>query len=686
MADRQLGLTDQRLGPATASAVATNTTPGADLLGPGNAADVKNGATEASEHLLAAMEVNEMEDSGDHVGRTAGRMTVRVRGTTIDEALSASQEEEEHAGWVVATRRRRKKSEESTYKDGPPGKDRQSQQHRPRSPGKRSHATRAQITQRANIKLARTARMPNLPENDHKIIVRPRCGFALGRQDLLEFVAAMAASAQIPLEETLKDTVCPNVGQNIIVISTPSQERANRYDKVRTIALRGNKYEIFAYRAAPNDTVKGIIYGVPPAYTQADINACLLGDRNPTVLAAHRMGETSAIIILFEGHNVPQYVKFASLMMRCRLYKQHKEVCRSCGEIGHRKDVCPRPEKKVCFDCGLHNPPENHQASCKPRCKLCGGPHPSGTGKCRNKYKTPFVVRQRQAASKERPHNGSNDNTVGFDFPKLPDRSVRAQARQRSQSRHRGKSAENNNERGRSLSNNRATWATVTSGYPPPARGEKKPAQRKGSGPPPRGNREDNAGGSEVAALREIIVQLQETVKEQKEMINRLLAAQLGRTAAPTERAEETGWQLGSVQRPPTLTPAREPITTSPHHQPPSKIRKRAVTTNNTDEDDMTEEPSAEETNNGNAKEPFVSEEIRIPSVEDAGINYGVRIHKLGKRVDKQAGQIKALGEKVASVEANIKKEIAELKKLIIDSLAGKQHGTPITTRDDGSQ
>lgn len=140
-----------------------------------------------------------------------------------------------------------------------------------------------------------------------------------------------------------------------------------------------------------------------------------------------------------------------------------------------------------------------------------------------------------------------------------------------------------------------------------------------------------------MAALREIIVQLQETVKEQKEMINRLLAAQWGRTAAPTERAEETGWQLGSVQRPPTLTPAREPITTSPHHQPPSKIRKRAVTTNNTDEDDMTEEPSAEETNNGNAKEPFVSEEIRIPSVEDAGINYGVRIHKLGKRVDKQA-------------------------------------------------
>ncbi|KAH9379516.1 hypothetical protein HPB48_020443 [Haemaphysalis longicornis] len=513
------------------------------------------------------MEVNEMEDSGDHVGRTAGRMTVRVRGTTIDEALSASQEEEEHAGWVVATRRRRKKSEESTYKDGPPGKDRQSQQHRPRSPGKRSHATRAQITQRANIKLARTARMPNLPENDHKIIVRPRCGFALGRQDLLEFVAAMAASAQIPLEETLKDTVCPNVGQNIIVISTPSQERANRYDKVRTIALRGNRYEIFAYRAAPNDTVKGIIYGVPPAYTQADINACLLGDRNPTVLAAHRMGETSAIIILFEGHNVPQYVKFASLMMRCRLYKQHKEVCRSCGEIGHRKDVCPRPEKKVCFDCGYTTRRKTTKLAANRGANYVEAPiHP-----VRESAVTNIKPLLSYANGKRRARNGHITARMIIRSASTSQNYPTGASVLRHGKGHRAdteaSSAENNNERGRSLSNNRATWATVTSGYPPPARGEKKPAQRKGSGPPPRGNREDNAGGSEVAALREIIVQLQETVKEQKEMINRLLAAQLGRTAAPTERAEETGWQLGSVQRPPTLTPAREPITTSPHHQ-----------------------------------------------------------------------------------------------------------------------
>ncbi|KAH9360142.1 hypothetical protein HPB48_016311 [Haemaphysalis longicornis] len=133
--------------------------------------------------------------------------------------------------------------------------------------------------------------MAKLPEK-RKTHVRPQLFPSGGGIFFLNFrVAAMAASAQIPLEETLKDTVCPNVGQNIIVISTPSQERANRYDKVRTIALRGNKYEIFAYRAASNGTVKGIIYGVQPAYTQADIQCMPAGDRNPTVLAALEWGK-----------------------------------------------------------------------------------------------------------------------------------------------------------------------------------------------------------------------------------------------------------------------------------------------------------------------------------------------------------------------------------------------------------
>ncbi|KAH9361397.1 hypothetical protein HPB48_003929 [Haemaphysalis longicornis] len=589
----------------------------------------KTAAAATPEDNQAAMEVIPADELDEYVDRDSGRTTVKVRGVSTDEN-SSSPSSEDHAGWIVATRRGRKIEKDSTTGDAT-----QKQQHRPRSPGKRTPATRAQITQRVNSKLARTARMPNLPANDHRVIVRPRCGFAMGRLDLLEFVAAMATSACIPLEATLEDTVCPNFGQNIIVISTPSQDRAGKYDKVREITIQGNKHEIYAYRAAPDNTTKGIIYNIPLVYTQADIDACLLGERNPTVLAAHRMGETTAVIILFDGGRVPQYVKFASLIVRCKLYKQHKEVCRSCGQVGHRKDVCPRPDINVCFACGLHNPQEGHEATCKPVCKLCGGPHPSGTGKCRNKYKTPFVVRQRKMAAKKAGEHRSHDGKVSFmekeDFPRL---------------RREGKE------------NNGGTPAGETRG-------------RGGRDKSPLSHTSDRADNAEVKELRELVAQLQETVKEQKKMIEQLLRSQ---TSPAT--ASQQPWRLGSVPRPPSLTPTGEsgggPL------QPPAKMRKRTVVAETENEETMNEESVMEDNesnNGGNA-----TDESR-PAPDETGINYGVRIHKLGKRLDKQANQIKVLSEKMTSIEQNIasmKREFTDLKQFIMDqfaNLGGKQHG-----------
>ncbi|KAH8034814.1 hypothetical protein HPB51_003045 [Rhipicephalus microplus] len=75
---------------------------------------------------------------------------------------------------------------------------------------------------------------------------------------------------------------------------------------------------------------------------------------------------------------------------------QHREVCTTCGKIGHRKDVCPTPNARVCFACGTNNPGEDHAEYCKPRCKFCGGSHVTGAGKCKNKFKTPLQIKQRQ--------------------------------------------------------------------------------------------------------------------------------------------------------------------------------------------------------------------------------------------------------------------------------------------------
>lgn len=196
-----------------------------------------------------------------------------------------------------------------------------------------------------------------MPAEHEKIVVRPRGGMVIKNIEPLAFNRAMAAAAKVDYNAFKTDTTYPNVGQNILVISTPSQERAVAYANVRAIFLQGRQYEIYAYRAAPENTTKGLIYNISQSYSQAELEECVINEANPTAIAIKRIGETRTVVVLFEGQRVPQFVNFAGYMSRCKLYKQHREVCRTCGQVGHRRDVCPRPNVTICFACGIVNPP-----------------------------------------------------------------------------------------------------------------------------------------------------------------------------------------------------------------------------------------------------------------------------------------------------------------------------------------
>ncbi|KAL1471089.1 hypothetical protein MTO96_040106 [Rhipicephalus appendiculatus] len=171
-------------------------------------------------------------------------------------------------------------------------------------------------------------------------------------------------------------------------------------------------------------------------------------------LEAHRIGNTTSIVILFAGTKVPNYIKYGSIIVKCALYRQHHNVCRTCGKIGHRADVCPTPETKICFACGAPNPEADHVARCKPRCKLCNGAHATGAEGCANKYKVPFVVTQRRW---ERRNAGSTFSSQ--DFPQLPPQqqneahlSKKRSSRSKKRDQSRGRSAS----RGRSTDDKRS--------------------------------------------------------------------------------------------------------------------------------------------------------------------------------------------------------------------------------------
>ncbi|KAL1481156.1 hypothetical protein MTO96_050412 [Rhipicephalus appendiculatus] len=216
--------------------------------------------------------------------------------------------------------------------------------------------------------------------------------------------------------------------------------------------LGGRNYETHAYCTAPHGTVKGVIRGIAVENTAEDLHENIVNQANPQALEAHRIGNTTSIVILFAGTKVPNYIKYGSIIVKCALYRQHHNVCRTCGKIGHRADVCPTPDTKICFACGAPNPEADHAARCKPRCKLCNGAHATGAEGCTNKYKVPFVVTQRRW---ERKNAGSTFSSQ--DFPQLPPQQQKQQNETHLSKKRSSRSRKRDKSRGRSASRGRST-------------------------------------------------------------------------------------------------------------------------------------------------------------------------------------------------------------------------------------
>ncbi|KAH7985845.1 hypothetical protein HPB52_025368 [Rhipicephalus sanguineus] len=116
------------------------------------------------------------------------------------------------------------------------------------------------------------------------------------------------------------------------------------------------------------------------------------------------MGRTRSVVIAFEGHKVPNYVQYGNLLIECTLHRKQIDACYACGRVGHRMDVRPNPQDKICRGCGIANPEEDHK--CEPRCGLCGGEHLTAVRACKARFKTPYVVRRRRSAPGGRRQRG----------------------------------------------------------------------------------------------------------------------------------------------------------------------------------------------------------------------------------------------------------------------------------------
>ncbi|KAH7936996.1 hypothetical protein HPB49_006999 [Dermacentor silvarum] len=106
-------------------------------------------------------------------------------------------------------------------------------------------------------RITKASRMPpNLPREEQKIVIRPRRGLCLARLEADIVMTAVITAANVRKTAAKADTICANPTQNIIVISTPDQERARYYASVRSLYIGGRNYETHAYYTAPHGTVR----------------------------------------------------------------------------------------------------------------------------------------------------------------------------------------------------------------------------------------------------------------------------------------------------------------------------------------------------------------------------------------------------------------------------------------------
>ncbi|KAH7983488.1 hypothetical protein HPB52_012328 [Rhipicephalus sanguineus] len=308
----------------------------------------------------------------------------------VVEREEISQEEACDPGWKVAYGRR-------------PGKSRgaySSTQDGENTRGRRWNGGRTAAPRDAIRRVTVASRIPPLPRDTFRIVVRPRDGLNVNKISRIRFEQALAMAAALAPAEIEEDTMCPNGVQNIFVVCTPHEKNADAYARVQQIRLGEGTFGVAAYLAPPENTCKGIIRGVDVEVTEAQLRARIVNHRNPSALEARRMKNTTAVVVLFEGMRVPNYVACGASIFRCTLYRRHTEVCYECGELGHRADVCPNPGSKWCRTCGKRSPTEDHR--CDPKCTLCGGPHPTAAKECRDKFQVPYIVRRRRRQRRRR--------------------------------------------------------------------------------------------------------------------------------------------------------------------------------------------------------------------------------------------------------------------------------------------
>lgn len=249
-------------------------------------------------------------------------------------------------------------------------------------------------------------KLPPLPKEDIKIIMRPKKGLAVKTLSTHQVSRAIVEACGHSQDCRDVDFILRlRNGSNIIIVSTPHEHTAALLRRITHLKIEGLGYDMNTYVAAPEDMLRGVIHGIDPGTsTEELLNHLRVRTQGVTVQHARMLGKSKTAVITFDGPLVPRYVLYYGGEVACYPYRPTRQVCHVCMQQGHRSDVCPTPDAKACRQCGILDPLDNH--TCTPKCGLCGEAHITGARECPNRLKALRKRPTRQGAGKSNQTRG----------------------------------------------------------------------------------------------------------------------------------------------------------------------------------------------------------------------------------------------------------------------------------------
>ncbi|KAH6941416.1 hypothetical protein HPB50_017922 [Hyalomma asiaticum] len=176
-------------------------------------------------------------------------------------------------------------------------------------------------------------------------------------------------------------------------------------DQCRVVAGPGGGLDVATHpvSAAPGNTSRGVVRGVHADLPDCELQRLFLTPHNPMLLAVRRIKDTITVILLFNGLEVPNYVRCGMLVLRCTLYKR-QTLAASVAASATAK-TCARLRPKKCVSFGAQHTGSDHKCV-QPKCALCGQGHVTGYRTRPNRYQGPYVVR-RLRRNNSQPAQGS---------------------------------------------------------------------------------------------------------------------------------------------------------------------------------------------------------------------------------------------------------------------------------------